>query len=79
MFFQAFPFWSLSAVFSRSAARAFLPVLGPRVAANGWPLFHGREAFRRRRLRLRARRLPILKPWQDGGECRTTFRKLPAE
>ena len=76
MFFQSFPFWSLSAVFSRSAARAFLPVLGPRIAANGWTLFPGREPFRRRARRLRARRLPILKPWQDGGEYRRTS---PAE
>ena len=79
MFFQSFPFWSLSAVFSRAAARGFVPVLGPRIAPNGWPLFAGREPFRRRALRLRGHRSPVLKPWQEGGEYRTTFRKLPAE
>ena len=79
MLFRAFPFWSLAAVFSRAAARAFLPVLGPRLSGDGWPLLPGREAFRRRSCRLRARRLPVLKAWQDVGEYRATFRKLPAE
>ena len=79
MLFRAFPFWSLAAVFSRAAARGFLPVLGPRLSGDGWPLLPGREAFRRRSCRLRARRLPVLKAWQDGGEYRATFRKSPAE
>ena len=79
MFFRAFPFWSLSAVFSRSAARDFLPVLEPRLSGNGWSVFYGREAFRRRACRLRARRLPLLKAWQEGGAYRITCRKLPAE
>ncbi len=79
MLFRAFPFWSLAAVFSRAAARAFLPVLGPRLSGDGWPLLPGREAFRRRSCRLQARRLPVLKAWQDGGEYRATFRKSPAE
>lgn len=79
MFFRAFPFWSLAAVFSRAAARGFLPVLGPRLSGDGWPLLPGREAFRRRACRLRARRLPVLKAWQDVGEYRATFRTSPAE
>ena len=79
MFFRAFPFWSLAAVFSRAAARGFLPVLGPRLSGDGWPLLHGREPFRRRSCRLRARRVPALNAWQDGGEYRTTFRTSPAE
>jgi len=78
MIWRLLPFWQLSAVFTRKAARSFSPLVGLRIHPNGWPVLPPRESYRRRSLRLSSHKLPRFSSGQVG-EYRATYSKESAK